>query len=460
MNRISSKSLILVVLLIFISVAACNLSDRLFASSQSGDPGDSGTIQALETDVARLQGDPEKDQDVEQDSESDSDPAPAATETLQPTIEHLVRPGEPGAANTWVTDTSTKALADARESGADLFHTNLFERPFTSQVMDYQAYIDLTRVNLNFSTPWVYVTFNLEGSPPSDSTAIYALELDDNSDGRGDWLILGQVPPGTEWTTDGAKAYQDLNGDVGGPAPMNADPPNASRDGYETLAFDEGIGNDPDAVWIRRDPGNPNNVQIAFKYSLIGNDPTFAFGGWADDGLKNPGAFDYNDFMTFDEAGSAYSQNSRYPIKELASVDSTCRWAYGFTPTTAFPGLCPLAVPPTPTPTPALGSISGGVWNDMNTNGLINGGEPGMSGVTVRLGSGSCGSTGLGNRTTASNGSFSFTDLPQGTYCVSVVNPNPSCGGWLPTTVTQRTVVLGPGEIKLIAWFGYSVYVC
>jgi tRNA pseudouridine38-40 synthase len=120
-----------------------------------------------------------------------------------------------------------------------------------------------------------------------------------------------------EWTTDGAKAYQDLNGDVGGQAPMNADPPNASRDGYETLVFDEGIGNDPDAVWIRRDSGNPNNVQLAFKYGLIGNDPEFAFGGWADDGLKNPGAFDYNDFMTFDEAGSAYSQNNRYPINHL-----------------------------------------------------------------------------------------------------------------------------------------------
>jgi len=41
MNRISSKSLILVLLLIFISVAACNLSDRLFESSKSGDSGDS-----------------------------------------------------------------------------------------------------------------------------------------------------------------------------------------------------------------------------------------------------------------------------------------------------------------------------------------------------------------------------------------------------------------------------------
>ncbi|MCD6425433.1 MAG: hypothetical protein J7L35_07985, partial [Anaerolineales bacterium] len=122
---------------------------------------------------------------------------------------------------------------------------------------------------------------------------------------------------------------------------------------------------------------------------------------------------------------------------------------------TAFPGLCPL--PPTPVPP---GSISGGVWNDMDLNGAINGGEPGMPNVTVRIDAGACGSTGLANQSTAGNGSFLFENLEAGTYCVSVVNPNPSCGGWLPTTVIQRTVTLGPGEIKLIAWFGFSVYVC
>ncbi len=462
MIRRPTKPLMLVLLLIFISIAACNLPGELFTISQSGDSGATETIQALETEVASLQNDPDQVQDPDQetDSGSETDPGSAATETPQPTIEHLVRPGEPGVANTWVTDTSTKGNAQARESGADLFHTNLFERPFTSQVMDYQAHIDLIRVNLNISDPWIYVTFNLEGPPPSDSTATYALELDLDGNGRGDWLISGQVPAGNEWTTDGARAYQDLNDDVGGPAPMSADPPNSSRDGYETVAFDEGIGTDPDAVWVRRDPGDPNNVQVAFKYGLIGYDDSFSFGGWADEGLKNPGAYDYNDFMTFDEAGSAFSTNSRYPIKELASVNSTCRWAYGFTPTTPIPGLCVIPATPTPTYTPALGQISGGVWNDKNNNKAINPGEPGMAGVTVRLGAGACGSSGLASQTTNSSGEFAFSNLPAGTYCVTVINPDPSCGGWVSSTTTQRTINLGPGEYKLIAWFGFASYVC
>lgn len=455
MTRRPSKSLILVILLIFISIAACKIPGGLFASSQSSEAAPPGTIQALETEIALLQDNSDEAQETEEEAEQEADPVPTATPTLQPTIEHFVFPGEPGIANTWVTDTSTKGIAHTRESGADLFHTNQYERPFTSQVMDYQAHIDLTRVNLNFSEPWIYVTFNLEGSPPADSTATYSLELDVDSDGRGEWLISGQVPAGTEWTTDGAKAYQDLNDDVGGPVPMSADLPNASRDGYETIVFDEGIGTDPDAVWVRRDPGDPNNVQLAFKYSLIGNDNTFAFGGWADDGLKNPGAYDYNDFMTFDEAGSAFAANSRYPIKELASLDSTCRWAYGFTPTTAFPGLCPL--PATPVPP---GSIAGGVWEDVNSNGSRNSGEPGISGVTIRLGAGACGSTGAGNTTTSGDGSFYFGDVEAGTYCVTVVNPDTSCSGWVPTTATQRTVTVGPGEAKLIAWFGFGKGIC
>jgi len=447
-----SKNLILISLSILAAAAACNLPDKLMALSQSEDEGAIQTIQAMETQLVQLQSNP--DQDVEgetpQEDQAETDPEPTATETPQPTIEHLVRPGEPGVTNTWVSDTSTKAIADTRESGADLFPSNLYERPFTSEVMDYLAHIDITKVNLNFSDPWVYVIFNLEGAPPEDSTAVYALELDLDSDGRGDWLILGQVPAGSEWTTDGAQAVQDSNSDVGGPAPMSADPPNPSRDGYETMVFDSGVGADPDAVWVRRDPGSANNVQLAFKYSLIGSDNSFTFGGWADEGLKNPGAFDYNDFMTFDQAGSAFAANSKYPIKELAALDSTCRWAYGYTPTTMIPGLCPL--PPTPTPTPEPGSIGALVFNDLNGNGTRQSSEPVISfGVKIKLGGGSCSSTGLGSKDTGGSGTATFSNLAPGTYCVTAKVPD----WWVATTPTERTVSIAAGENKT-PWFGFA----
>jgi hypothetical protein len=449
---------ILAIAVLLFAGLACNLTSRT-ATTQEGDL--QASVEAAIVNTAVAQTLTSAEGEVDSPQAETSEPEIAATDTPEPqptaTVEHLVRPGEPGNPNTWVTDNSTKSRAASKSTGADSFNTNFLERPFTSEQMDYQGYLDLTRVNLSFVSPWVYTTFVLEDSPPEDTEAVYALEIDLESDGRGDWLILGQVPPGTEWTTVGAQAFRDTNGDVGGFSPMNAENPNPSWDGYETLVFEDYVGSDPDLVWIRRDPANANQVQLAFKYSLIGSDGSFAFGGWADEGMRDPGAFDYNDSMTFDQAGSPYAESSKYPIKELASVDNTCRWTYGYEPTTSFPGLCPL--PATPTPTPEPGSIEGGVFNDMNLNGSRNGGEPGIPNVTIRLGKGACGSTGFGNTSTAGNGSFQFNDLPAGTYCISV-QIDRTCGGWRPTTVEQRTVNLAPGDAKLIAWFGYGAYVC
>ena len=63
MNRNPYKSLILVILFIFLSIVACKLP------AQSGDEAPPGTIQAMETEIARLQSDSPEAQDVEQEAE-------------------------------------------------------------------------------------------------------------------------------------------------------------------------------------------------------------------------------------------------------------------------------------------------------------------------------------------------------------------------------------------------------
>ena len=339
----SSRAIVptLAFIAILISLLACNLPGQ-----EGYAPEPVQVTVVYETQVPAPQTTPTNPEPVAEAPSSEAAASPV------PTVAHQMWPGEPGGVNTWVSDRSTKSLAASRQSDSDIFDINLLERPYSAQVMDYQAHLDLVRVNLHIGAPWLYVTFVLEGPPPPDSTAIYALEFDLDSDGRGDWLVLGQVPPDSQWTSTGAKAYQDTNNDVGGFRPMESDAPNPAWNGYDQLVFDQGLGGgDPDVVWVRRDPGNPNQVQLAMKYALINNDDEFAFGGWADEGLKNPAGFDYNDFKTLEQAGSPVKASSRYPLKELAMVDNTCRWTYGYTPLEPIPGLCPLPATPTPTPT-------------------------------------------------------------------------------------------------------------
>ena len=64
------------------------------------------------------------------------------------------------------------------------------------------------------------------------------------------------------------------------------------------------------------------------------------------------------------------------------------------------------------------GSLAGVVFDDTNGNGVKDGGEPGISGVTVALGGTETAST-----TTAGNGSYSFPNLSAGTYAVTETQP-------------------------------------
>jgi hypothetical protein len=53
-------------------------------------------------------------------------------------------------------------------------------------------------------------------------------------------------------------------------------------------------------------------------------------------------------------------------------------------------------------------------------NGLLEAGEPGLGGVLVQIGAGTCPASGLGVTTTDTGGKYSFGGLQAGTYCISV----------------------------------------
>ncbi|MFN8060706.1 MAG: SdrD B-like domain-containing protein [Vicinamibacterales bacterium] len=77
-------------------------------------------------------------------------------------------------------------------------------------------------------------------------------------------------------------------------------------------------------------------------------------------------------------------------------------------------GLCQPVVP-----TLSLGNL---VWHDLNNNGIAEAGEPGLSGVTVRLFAAD-GVTLLGTTSTSSTGIYGFAGLTPGDYLVEVATP-------------------------------------
>ena len=77
-------------------------------------------------------------------------------------------------------------------------------------------------------------------------------------------------------------------------------------------------------------------------------------------------------------------------------------------------------------------SIQGIKWNDLNSNGVIDVGEPGLAGKTIYLDQNKNGKLDVGEQSTTTdvNGNYSFINLAAGTYTVAeVLNP-----GWQQTS--------------------------
>jgi hypothetical protein len=262
---------------------------------------------------------------------------PSPTPTPKPV--HQVLPGSPSSFHFIIPDIVTVDLAKDKTAIGDSYAWSRLERPYTSKRMVYKSYLDIYQVMLTGADTWFYITFVMIGNLPEEADVHYSVELDVDHDGAGDFLVSAALPPNTEWTTDNVWVYTDEDDDIGGLYPLYMEEEALEQNGYEREIYASGEGTDPDLAWVRRDPDNRNRLQLAFKRSLTGS-LGFMWSAWADEGIKDPGLYDFNDHFTYVEAGSPNTGNYRYPVKAVSLIDSTCRAWYDFVPNGEEPGLC------------------------------------------------------------------------------------------------------------------------
>ncbi|NWF64360.1 MAG: hypothetical protein HXY38_08650 [Chloroflexi bacterium] len=273
------------------------------------------------------------------------------TGTLPPTaISHTVIPASLPIENLGIAadQDSSRTSNDQTAGGGDRFDKGEYERPFNAVTMDtYFPELDITQYEVMQDDTWIYASMILRSRSADGSlSGQYALEIDNDMDGRGDWLILVNAPAATEWSVENVQVWQDTNKDVGGNEAVNADKSPGFGDGYETKVFDSGMGSDADAAWARISPDNQNTVQIAVKAALVDDDQKYLAGVWAGRTL-DPAMFDFNDKMTQEQAGAAVKSFAYYPIQALSELDRACRVSIGTAATGSDLGLCQVYAPQT-----------------------------------------------------------------------------------------------------------------
>lgn len=288
-----------------------------------------------------------------------SSPTPTQTQA----VVHLTFPASPVSLGKLNYDVESSGTApEKRAPYGDAYDLNLLERPF-QQDMSYLADMDIRTFRLTRDDTWYYLSIEIIGTNPNNPLGIhYGVELDNNKDGFGDFLIWASPPYTQDWSATNVQVFADTNRDTAGSSPTKSDAP-FSANGYDALIFDnqQGIGTDADLAWVR--VAAPNVVQFAFKQNWAG--AQFLFSALSDAGVHDPAQMDYVDHFTLENAGSPIRGNVQYPLKALFLIDTTCRAAFGFAPSGYEPKLCPLPVPPTqvastkapapqPTPTPTI----------------------------------------------------------------------------------------------------------
>jgi hypothetical protein len=242
-------------------------------------------------------------------------------------------------------DNEESATSDQKTvQNGDEFRINRFERPFTANDMEYLPQVDIVGMSMSKDDTWYYVQIKVAGVDPAtgELNGTYGVEFDLNVDGKTEILLLAKGPNSSEWTTDGVSAYVDNNGDIGG---VSSRPDDIyTGNGYETLVFDSGKGEDPDAAWVRSSKDN-SVIEIAFKQETLRDFPKWMWSVFASANPVDPAKFYFNDTYTEARAGSPIRGNENYPLKELAGFDNTCRVPANFEATGSEPMGCQVGKP-------------------------------------------------------------------------------------------------------------------
>ena len=258
-------------------------------------------------------------------------------------IEHQVFPVNlPESRSGHAGDYDSSVTADQKMSnGGDRFTFERFERPFNANTMDvYFPELDILDTFTYQDDLWVFGTIQVvDRSAAKSSPYRFAVQIDTEVDGKGDYLVIAENPTSTDWTTDDVQVYFDTNNDVGDLTAMFTDE-NSVSDGFETIVFDQGKGDDSDFAWVRVSPQDSNTVEFAIKRSVLGSSAQYMVDMWTGHALLNPATFDLSDHFTHDQAGAADpGLPNYYPIKAVFELDNTCRMAVGFQPTGYEPGV-------------------------------------------------------------------------------------------------------------------------
>ena len=294
--------------------------------------------------------------------------APESAET--PTSDILQRPSNPEySQKIWDCNTGQiiggeNASGDLIEpnDGCDSWQINRYERPFNAETQDqYFSDLDIISAELGQSGDWFFFRMTLfEDNKDSDLLeATYALELDLDLDGRGDVLVLARAPGGdalNDWVRTGVQFWGDQDNGVGDDIALLPDPPNQSN-GFDTLVFDQGEGDEPDLAWVRMKSGRPATIEIAFKSKLILFDEIFKWWAWTDQGVDNPAFADLHDTFDYSQAGDPYQGQANFPSKQIFALDNTCAVIWGAIQDSGIdlcvndPNVVPPEVGPSNTPT-------------------------------------------------------------------------------------------------------------